>query len=72
MDILYAEGITSSNGLSCMEFSFPRIERENSIDGYQHDPSARLVIFYSMLTLFTFIHYKCLKCLDASDHFGSE
>ncbi|XVE48624.1 hypothetical protein DITRI_Ditri01bG0016500 [Diplodiscus trichospermus] len=41
MDILYAEGITSSNGLSCMEFSFPAIERESSIDGYQHDPSAR-------------------------------
>ncbi|XP_021300310.1 extra-large guanine nucleotide-binding protein 1-like [Herrania umbratica] len=41
MDILYAEGITSSNGISCMEFSFPTIERENSIDGYQHDPSAR-------------------------------
>ncbi|XWS67506.1 hypothetical protein CRYUN_Cryun04dG0012400 [Craigia yunnanensis] len=41
MDILYAEGITSSNGLSCMEFSFPTIERESSIDGYQHDPSAR-------------------------------
>ncbi|GMJ06981.1 extra-large G-protein 1 [Hibiscus trionum] len=41
MDILYAEGITSSNGLSCMEFSFPLIEREIAIDGYQHDPSAR-------------------------------
>ncbi|KAK6240500.1 hypothetical protein SCA6_005889 [Theobroma cacao] len=41
MDILYAEGITSSNGISCMEFSFPTIEQESSIDGYQHDPSAR-------------------------------
>ncbi|KAK8486667.1 hypothetical protein V6N13_080706 [Hibiscus sabdariffa] len=41
MDILYAEGITSSNGISCMEFSFPLIEREIAIDGYQHDPSAR-------------------------------
>lgn len=66
MDILYAEGITSSNGISCMEFSFPTIEQESSIDGYQHDPSARLVIFYFIRKLFTFICYKCLKtCLDA-------
>ncbi|OMO92174.1 Guanine nucleotide binding protein (G-protein), alpha subunit [Corchorus olitorius] len=42
MDILYAEGISSSNGLSCMDFSFPTVERESSIDGYyQHDPSLR-------------------------------
>ncbi|KAE8690745.1 Extra-large guanine nucleotide-binding protein 1 [Hibiscus syriacus] len=41
MDILYAEGITSSNGLSCMEFSFPTSDRERFVDGYQHDPSAR-------------------------------
>lgn len=43
MDILYAEGTQSSNGLSSMEFSFPTKERENAIDSYQHDPLARLV-----------------------------
>ncbi|KAK8370857.1 hypothetical protein V6Z11_A01G203800 [Gossypium hirsutum] len=41
MDILYAEGTQSSNGLSSMEFSFPTRERESFIDGYQHDPLAR-------------------------------
>ncbi|KAG8503857.1 hypothetical protein CXB51_001928 [Gossypium anomalum] len=33
MDILYAEGTQSSNGLSSMEFSFPTRERESFIDG---------------------------------------
>ncbi|XVF45831.1 hypothetical protein PTKIN_Ptkin02bG0238300 [Pterospermum kingtungense] len=41
VDIMYAEGITSSNGLSCMEFSFPTTERESFIDNYRQDPSAR-------------------------------
>ncbi|KAK8567829.1 hypothetical protein V6N13_105774 [Hibiscus sabdariffa] len=40
-DILYAEGITSCNGLSSMEFSFPTSDRESFVEGYQHDPSAR-------------------------------
>lgn len=42
MDILYAEGITSSNGLSSMEFSFPRLDQENSLEpSYRHDPLQR-------------------------------
>ncbi|CAL1389313.1 unnamed protein product [Linum trigynum] len=40
MDILYAEGITSSRGLSSMEFTFPKSTRDLCDHiGYQHDPS---------------------------------
>ncbi|CAN1133579.1 Extra-large guanine nucleotide-binding protein 1 [Linum perenne] len=42
MDILYAEGITSSRGLSCMEFLFPPSPRDLCDHiGYQHNPSQR-------------------------------
>ncbi|CAL0331824.1 unnamed protein product [Lupinus luteus] len=32
LDILYAEGITSSNGLACVEFSFPQSAPEENFD----------------------------------------
>nr|KYP51190.1 Guanine nucleotide-binding protein alpha-1 subunit [Cajanus cajan] len=42
MDILYSEGITLSNSLSSMEFSFTVSGHEDSLDpAYQHDPSLR-------------------------------
>ncbi|KAG6761470.1 hypothetical protein POTOM_034692 [Populus tomentosa] len=42
MDILYAEGISSSKGLSCMEFSFPKLPPDCCDNfGYQHDPLLR-------------------------------
>lgn len=47
MDIMYAEGITLSNSLSSVEFSFPKTSREDSLDpDYQQDPSLRSVLFY--------------------------
>ncbi|XP_061348650.1 extra-large guanine nucleotide-binding protein 1-like [Gastrolobium bilobum] len=42
MDITYAEGISLSNSLISMEFSFPLSGHEDSMDpDYQHDPSLR-------------------------------
>lgn len=32
VDILYAEHVTSSNGLSCVEFSFPETEYDGDAD----------------------------------------
>jgi hypothetical protein len=47
MDILYAEGITSSDTVACMEFLFPKSSRDELVDSaYQHDPSIRSVLLY--------------------------
>jgi hypothetical protein len=44
MDILYADGITSSNSLTSMEFSFPKSTQDDP--EYQHDPSLRSVLLF--------------------------
>ncbi|KAJ4914225.1 Extra-large guanine nucleotide-binding protein 2 [Raphanus sativus] len=42
MDILQAEGLSSIEGLSCVEFSFPSTAQEDSLDiDYQHDPKMK-------------------------------
>ncbi|OMO84168.1 Guanine nucleotide binding protein (G-protein), alpha subunit [Corchorus olitorius] len=42
LDILYAEGVTSSNGLACVDFSFPPSSHDENIDAAdQHDSLLR-------------------------------
>ncbi|KAG2241290.1 hypothetical protein Bca52824_096724 [Brassica carinata] len=42
MDILQAEGISSIEGHSCVEFSFPSTAQEDSLEiDYQHDPNMK-------------------------------
>lgn len=38
-DILFAEGITSSNGLSCVDFSFPHSTNDDAIDSFDQNES---------------------------------
>lgn len=51
LDILYAEGIASSNGLACTAFTFPRTASEGCGDdgGRQQDALVRLVQLLSVM-----------------------
>ncbi|GAY42810.1 hypothetical protein CUMW_069740 [Citrus unshiu] len=50
LDILYAEGVTSSNGLACVDFSFPRSASDDSVDtADQHDSLLRWVPIYQLI-----------------------
>jgi len=61
MDILYAEGITLSNSLSSMEFSFPVSGHEDSLDPvYQHDPSLRSPFIPSSLHIITIFSFRVM------------
>ncbi|RDX92954.1 tsf, partial [Mucuna pruriens] len=51
IDILYVEGITLSNDLSSMEFSFTVSGHEDSLDPvYHHDPSLSVLELFNPLT----------------------
>lgn len=57
LDILYAEGVTSSNGMACVEFSFPQSAPEETMDTADlHDSLVRWVkIFAPMITVRIFL-----------------
>lgn len=54
VDILYAEGVTSSNGLSCVDFSFPDSEDYDNLDSSDH-PNSVLRFVNANYPYFTFL-----------------
>uniref|UniRef100_A0A2P2MD43 Extra-large guanine nucleotide-binding protein 1 n=2 Tax=Rhizophora mucronata TaxID=61149 RepID=A0A2P2MD43_RHIMU len=48
LDILYAEGVTSSNGLACLDFSFPQSELD---DQYDTDDRHDSLLRYQLIRL---------------------
>lgn len=51
-DILYAEGITSSNSVASLEFSCPKLERDSIVDSpIRHDPKMRLTLLFHPLII---------------------
>lgn len=65
VDILYAEGITFSNGIASVEFSFPQSVQDSYMDTTDHhDPLKRLlqVLFiYTSCTQYPYF-YKSFHC----------
>ncbi|KAK7841959.1 extra-large guanine nucleotide-binding protein 1 [Quercus suber] len=81
MDILYADGITSSNSPTCMKFSFPKSTQDDSLDpAYRHDSSLRYQLIrvhprslgehYKWLDMFddTYIVLFCVALTDYDEY----